>query len=102
MKPFAVEAIDYDKVPEGQVVFIPNHASFIDSFALTAALPEERLRDTQWAGWVGIAFGNPIFSYFSRLAQVIPIDAEKSMLTSLGARRRSAQKGHELSLVPRG
>ncbi len=100
MKPFHVEPIGYDKVPDGQVVFIPNHTSFIDSFALTAALPEERLRDTQWAGWVGIAFGNPIFSHFSRLAQVIPIDAEKSMLTSLALGAAVLKKGMSLVWFP--
>jgi long-chain acyl-CoA synthetase len=100
MKPFAVEPIDYDKVPEGQVVFIPNHASFCDAFALTAALPDERLRDTQWAGWVGIAFGNPFFSYFSRLAQVVPIDAERSMLTSLALGAAVLKGGKSLVWFP--
>lgn len=100
MKPFNVEAIGYDKVPDGQVVFVPNHASYIDAFTLTAALPVERLRDTQWAGWVGIAFGNPIFSYFSRLAQVIPIDAEKSMLTSLALGAAVIKNGKSLVWFP--
>ena len=100
MKPFDVEPIDYDQVPKGQVVFIPNHASFCDAFALTAALPDERLRDTQWAGWVGIAFGNPVFSYFSRLAQVVPIDAEKSMLTSLALGAAVLKGGKSLIWFP--
>lgn len=100
MKPFNVEAVDYDKVPKGQVVFIPNHASFCDAFALTTALPDERLRDTQWAGWVGIAFGNPVFSYFSRLAQVVPIDAERSMLTSLALGAAVLKNGKSLVWFP--
>lgn len=100
MKPFHVEPVDYDQVPKGQVVFIPNHASFCDAFALTAALPDERLRDTQWAGWVGIAFGNPVFSYFSRLAQVVPIDAEKSMLTSLALGAAVLKGGKSLIWFP--
>jgi len=100
MKPFHVEAIGYDKVPDGQVVFIPNHASFIDAFALTASLPEERMRETQWAGWVGIAFGNPVFSYLSRLAQVIPIDAQKSMLTSLALAAAVLKRGMSLVWFP--
>lgn len=100
MKPFHVEAIGYDKVPEGQVVFIPNHASFIDAFALTASLPEAKMRETQWAGWVGIAFGNPVFSYLSRLAQVIPIDAQKSMLTSLALGAAVLKRGMSLVWFP--
>lgn len=99
-KPFQVEAIGYDGVPDGQVVFTPNHASFMDAFALTASLPEERLRRTQWAGWVGIAFGNPVFSYLSRLAQVIPIDAQKSMLTSLALGAAVLKQGRSLVWFP--
>ena len=100
MKPFQVEAVDYDKVPDGQVVFTPNHASYIDAFAMTASLPEKRLRDTQWAGWVGIAFGNPLFSYLSRLSQVIPIDAEKSMVTSLALGAAVLKQGKSLVWFP--
>jgi long-chain acyl-CoA synthetase len=100
MKSFHVKAIGYDKVPDEQVVFIPNHASYIDAFALTAALPDKRLRDTQWAGWVGIAFGNPIFSYLSRLAQVIPIDAQNSMLTSLALGAAVLKQGKNLVWFP--
>ncbi len=100
MRPFQVEAVGYDKVPEEQVVFVPNHASYIDAFAMTAALPDKRLRDTQWAGWVGIAFGNPLFSYFSRLALVIPIDAEKSMLTSLALGAAVLKQGKSLVWFP--
>lgn len=100
MKPFPVEAVDYKNVPEGQVVFTPNHTSYIDAFALTAAIPLERLRDTQIAGWIGIAFGNPVFSYFSRLAQVFPIDADRSMLTSLALGAAVLKKGKSLIWFP--
>jgi long-chain acyl-CoA synthetase len=100
MKPFKLETIGYENVPDEQVVFIPNHASFMDAFALTASLPEERMRKTQWAGWVGIAFGNPVFAYLSRLAQVIPIDAEKSMLTSLALGAAVLKQGRSLVWFP--
>lgn len=100
MKPFDVEAVGYENVPKGQVVFTPNHASYIDAFAMTASMPQERLRDTQWAGWVGIAFGNPVFTYLSRLAQVIPIDAKKSMLTSLALGAAVLKRGKSLVWFP--
>jgi len=99
-RPFHIEAIGYDRVPDGQVVFTPNHASYMDAFVLTAALPEERLQNTQWAGWVGVAFGNPVFSYLSRLAQVIPIDAKNSMLTSIALGAAVLKQGKSLVWFP--
>lgn len=100
MKPFPVEAVNYKNVPEGQVVFTPNHASYIDAFALTAAIPLERLRHTQIAGWIGIAFANPLFAYLSRLAQVFPIDADRSMLTSLALGAAVLKGGKSLIWFP--
>jgi len=83
MRPFEVEAIGLDKLPQGQFVLTPNHKSYIDAFAIIAVLPWARLQKTQWAGWTGIAFGNPLFSYLSRLGQVIPIDAQHALVKSL-------------------
>jgi hypothetical protein len=55
MRPFRVTAVGYEDLPGGQLVFIPNHASYIDAFAIAAALSYDRFRATEWAGWTGIA-----------------------------------------------
>jgi Long-chain acyl-CoA synthetases (AMP-forming) len=84
MRSFNVTPVGYDQlIAKKQYVFIPNHASYIDCFAIAAALPYDRIRATQWAGWTGIAFGNPLFSSLSRLARVFPIEAKQSLLASL-------------------
>ncbi len=83
-------------------VFIPNHASYIDAFAIAAALPLDRLRSTQWAGWTGIAFGNPVFSFLSRLARVFPIEAKQSLFASLALGVSVLNAGSSLVWFPEG
>jgi long-chain acyl-CoA synthetase len=102
MKPFRVEAVGLDHLTAKQYVFIANHASYIDPFAITAALPYERLTNTQWAGWSGIAFGNPVFSFLSRLARVFPIEAKQSLFASLALGVSVLRLGSNLIWFPEG
>ena len=58
---FRLRVRGLENLPEiGPFVLAPNHVSYLDSFALAAALDHGRLRETYWAGWVGAAFGNPV------------------------------------------
>jgi long-chain acyl-CoA synthetase len=98
---FNVQAIGLDDLaPNQQYVFTPNHASYIDAFAFAAALSYDQMRKTQWAGWAGIAFGNPIFSFLSRLAQVIPIEAKQSLMSSLALAAGVLKRGNNLVWFP--
>ena len=77
-----VEGIEH--LPEvGPFVIAPNHISFLDPFAVAAALDYPRLRHTYWAGRVGAAFGNPLTRRISRLAQAFPIDSHRAVFSSL-------------------
>jgi long-chain acyl-CoA synthetase len=77
-----VEGIEH--LPEeGPFVLTPNHISFLDPFAVAAALDYPRLRHTYWAGRVGAAFGNPLTRRISRLAQAFPIDSHRAVFSSL-------------------
>jgi long-chain acyl-CoA synthetase len=68
---------------EGPFVLAPNHVSFLDPFAVAAALDYRRLRHTYWAGRVGAAFNNPFTRLVSRLAQAVPIDSHRAVFSSL-------------------
>jgi long-chain acyl-CoA synthetase len=68
---------------EGPFVLAPNHISFLDPFAVAAALDYRRLRRTYWAGRVGVAFGNPFTRLVSRLARAVPIDSHRAVFSSL-------------------
>lgn len=81
---FRLKVVGLENIPKDvQVVFTPNHASFADPFVLAAALPLDVLRKTHWAAWTGIAFGNQVNSFISRLAQSVPIDTDHSLVSSL-------------------
>ncbi len=101
MSPFRVQAVHPENIKDvPQLVFVPNHASYIDAFVIAAALPHERVKNTQWAGWTGIAFGNPVFSFLSRLSRVIPIEAKQSIFASLALSVSVLKQGNNLVWFP--
>lgn len=68
---------------QGPCLICPNHTSYLDPFVLAAALPYHLLRTTWWAGWTGILFAGRLQRAFSRVAQVIPIDPDRQVTSSL-------------------
>jgi long-chain acyl-CoA synthetase len=85
-----------------QWIVAPNHASFLDPSVIASALPKQTLASTYWAGWTGYAFRNAIFRGISRLAQVIPIDAEHAATSSLAFAAAVLDRGKNLVLFPEG
>ena len=97
---FRLEVHGLDRLPrDQQVVFTPNHVSYLDPFVLGAALPLERLQRSYWAGWTGAAFHNPVNTLISRLAKTIPIDPKKGIFSSLALGAAVLDGGD--SLVPK-
>ena len=76
--------------------------SYLDSFALAAALDHGRLRETYWAGWVGAAFGNPVTRLVSRLARVVPINPARAGTSSLAFGAAVLGRGKNLVWFPEG
>jgi len=70
-------------IPEGPCVYAPNHLSSLDPPALAAVLPPEALARAWWGGWTGIAFRNPLVKALSRLGNLVPIDPERAVQSSL-------------------
>ena len=77
-------------------IIAPNHVSYLDSFAIAAALHYGVLQRTYWAGWTGAAFGNPLTRLVSRLAQVVPIDPGRAGLSSLACGAAVLKRGQNL------
>jgi len=101
--PFRLRARGLENLPEsGPFVLAPNHVSYLDSFALAAALDDGRLRGTHWAGWVGAAFGNPVTRLVSRLARVVPIDPSRAGTSSLAFGAAVLGRGKNLVWFPEG
>jgi long-chain acyl-CoA synthetase len=87
---------------EDQILLTPSHASFLDPFLIGAALPYGTLRRAYWGGWTGVAFSNPINRAFSRLAQVVPIDPDQGMISSLAFGAAALKRGRSLVWFPEG
>lgn len=100
---FGLRVEGADHLPEeGPFILAPNHVSYLDAFALGAALDYQRLRQTYWGGWVGAAFGNPIYRLFSRLAGVVPIDPNRAGVSSLAFSVAVLDQGKNLVWFPEG
>jgi long-chain acyl-CoA synthetase len=87
---------------DGQLLIAPNHTSFLDPFAIAAALPPTVLRRVFWAGWTGYAFRNAFFRAVSRLGRVVPIDPERAAGSSLAFAAAIMQRGDHLVWFPEG
>jgi long-chain acyl-CoA synthetase len=100
---FRLKAHDRHRVPtQGPVVLVCNHASYLDPFALAAALPPARLRTLYWGGWTGAAFNNPLTRFFSRATQVIPIDPQHGARASLALAAAVIARDRGLIWFPAG
>jgi len=81
---FGLRVVGVQHVPEaGPCLICPNHASLLDAPAIAASLSFATLRQTWWAGWTGIMFSGRLSRAFSRLAQVMPVDPDRAVASSL-------------------
>jgi long-chain acyl-CoA synthetase len=84
------------------ILLCPNHVSYLDPFALAAALPRERLTHTCWSGWTGIVFTTRLRRLFSRAARIIPIDPDRAVMSGLAMGGLTLERGWNLVWFPEG
>lgn len=100
---FRVRAHGRERLPEGgPLVIAPNHASHLDPFALAAVLSWSQLRRVRWAGGTGRLFRGPFTRLFSRVAQVVPVDPEHGLASTLAIGRAVLDQGGMLVWFPEG
>ena len=100
---FGLRAEGLELVPQRDPVLLcPNHVSYLDPFALAAALPRDRLRHTCWAGWTGIVFTTRLRRLFSRAARIIPIDPDRAVMSGLAMGGFTLERGWNLVWFPEG
>ena len=100
---FRLRVESADRVPASTpIVLVPNHLSHLDAFVLAAALPWRRLRHTYWAGWTGALFTGPVVRLFSRIAQVLPVDPDRSPGAALALAEEVLKRGDALVWFPEG
>jgi len=98
---FGVQPLELAEA-NGPLVIAPNHTSFLDPFALAAALPSELLVHTHWGGWPGYAFRNALFRGLSHLLGVVPIDPDRALMSSLAFAAAVLEEERNLVWFPEG
>jgi long-chain acyl-CoA synthetase len=92
-----------ENVPaEPPYLIAPNHVSFLDPFALGAALGIGNLRHVYWSGWVRAAFSNPLKRGVSRLAKTVPINPHRAAVSSLVLGAAVLSRDNALVWFPEG
>lgn len=99
---YRVRAQDTPDTGNGPIVFAPNHTSFLDAFALAAALPPDVLEHTHWGGWTGYTLRNRLFRTVSRLVGVVPVEPERATMSSLAFAVAILEKDRNLVWFPEG
>jgi 1-acyl-sn-glycerol-3-phosphate acyltransferase len=99
---FRLQVRGTENLPErGAFVIAPNHASYLDPFAIAAALPLSRMRHVYWAGFVTLLFSTGLRRLFSRAAHVFPVD-ERRPDKAIGAAVRVLDADHAAVWFPEG
>ena len=85
-----------------QVVYVANHASFLDPFLMGAAMGPARVARTRWTGYTGIAFANPVTRFLSRIARTLPVEPERGATAAMALSAAAIQQGDSLAWFPEG
>jgi long-chain acyl-CoA synthetase len=85
-----------ETLPQPPFLLCPNHVSYLDPFALAAALTRRQLGSTYWAGWTGLLFTSPLRRLFSRAAHVIPLDPDRAAAAGIALGSAVLARGHAL------
>jgi long-chain acyl-CoA synthetase len=92
-----------EHLPESEaVVFVPNHLSYLDPPVLAAALGYRRMRETYWGGWTGVMTTHWWNRALSRLAQVVPIDPDNALISSVAFGAAALRLRKNLVWFPEG
>ena len=100
---FGVRAEGLEHLPRDRPYLLtPNHESYLDPLAICAVLPWEHVRHLYWAGWAGLLFKGPLTRLFSRVFQVLPVDPERGLTSTLTLGRTVLERGDPLVWFPEG
>ncbi|MGH7088592.1 MAG: 1-acyl-sn-glycerol-3-phosphate acyltransferase, partial [Stellaceae bacterium] len=100
---FRLAVAGADALPSsGGFLICPNHASYLDPFAIAAALGPRRLPRVWWGGWTGILYSTALRRRFSRVAQIVPVDQYRGGGASLGLAAQVFARGNALVWFPEG
>ncbi len=100
---FKLAAEGQENLPrDGAFLICPNHESYLDPFAVAAALPKGRHRRTWWAGWTGIMLATAPRRFFSKIVQLLPVDQYRGGGASLDLAAAAFERGAAVVWFPEG
>jgi long-chain acyl-CoA synthetase len=100
---FRLEVQGQDNLKEdSQVVITPNHTSFLDPFAIAAALPYDVFKRSAFAASTAVAFANPFFRFIVRHGRTFPIEPGRAALSNLAMTYALVDEGLSLVWFPEG
>jgi long-chain acyl-CoA synthetase len=99
---FRLRVSGREHLPErAPFVLAPHHQSYLDPFAVGAALRFAQMHSTYWATCVRVANG-PIAQWFRRWTHVVPIDGQLGAATSLAYGAAILKRKQNLVWFPEG
>jgi long-chain acyl-CoA synthetase len=99
---FRISADGMENLPNDPYILCPNHTSFLDPFAVAATLPYWRVRRLHWGGWTALLFETRLRRAFSRVARVLPVDADRAAGASVELASTVLARGESLVWFPEG
>lgn len=86
---------------EGPFLICPNHASYLDGFAIYCALPFKTLMNTYFLGYSRI-FEYPLFRWAIKPGRLIPIDPASDLISALQAVSWALARKKAVCIFPEG
>jgi len=90
-----------ENLPQGPCILAPNHASYLDGFVLTCALPKDFALKTYFLG-EEVYFRGNLRSLFAKFAHVITINLNKNLKESMQKAAYVLISGKNLVIFPEG
>ena len=87
--------------PRGPYLLCPNHQGFIDPFVLGGVLPYRTFRE-MFAVGAAEYFQSPLMAWVARQINVVPVDADASLVPAMKAGAFGLTHGKVLLLFPEG
>ena len=85
----------------GAYLICPNHQSFLDPFALIAALPFRVVRRLFFVA-ASEYFGTPLLGWLARQVNLVPVDPDAGLIPAMQAGAYGLRQGRVLVLFPEG
>ena len=96
-----LEVKGVENLPSPPFIIAPNHESYLDAFAIDAALPKKIADKTYFLGEEAY-FRNPISSLFGKVAHVITVNINKGLKESLRKTAYALSQGKVVVIFPEG